>query len=191
MSVPRGRYLVLVVTLVAATFGIATGCGGGDGDDDDPSPTCVSFVGAAAPAPSTVAVRSDAGGSCDQAVVEFVITDVADVYAVGADVTYDTDVVEFESLSTAGSVLASDGATLATQVKEPTAGTVTVGVGRVGATAGVTVNGTARLFRMTFRKVADSGTGALSLSDELVQNGEEPPETIPGIPWSGGTFRIQ
>lgn len=193
MPVSQHRWWLGSAVAIALVMAIGCGGGGGDDDDDDPSPTCVSFVGAASPAPSTVVARQDSASSCDQVVVEFAATDIADLYAVGADVTYDPAVVDFEAVSVTGSVLADGGVTLSTLVEERVPGTVTVGVSRTGAPTGVDVTGTSRVFRMTFRKVADSGAGTLTPSYEVVQNSGDGtgPEPIPGVVWSGGTFRVQ
>lgn len=177
---------------LALAIGLIISCsnGGGGGGNPIATPTCVVLLGATAPTSSTVVAQRGAGTTCDVLAVDVIITDVNDVFTVGFDVDFDPALVSWSGISTAGSLLSSDGTPIATPIGG-SGGKRTVGITRLGAT-GVNAVGPQLALTMFFRKVAQSGAAALSFSDTTVHNSQAGgPTLIPGITWYGATLSVQ
>lgn len=178
MSATRSAALLLSVVLLGPS------CGGDGGGTPSSGGPCLEFTPAASPAPDTVSTRV-AGNACSTIDLELQITDVSDVFAVSFTVTFDPATVSFDSLSTAGSLLASDGALLETEIVG-SSGMVAIGVTRLAST-GRDAAGTANLLTLRFRQQAAAGASLLSYGDTRVLGSEAPPQEKPGISWTGGT----
>ncbi|MGD8375350.1 MAG: cohesin domain-containing protein [Acidobacteriota bacterium] len=176
-----GNSLHAALLLAVALLGPSCG---GDGGGTPAGGPCLEFSPAASPVPGTVSTRVVANG-CSTIDLELQITDVTDVFAVQFTVTFDPLVVAFESMSTAGSLLESDGASLGMQI-DPSPGMVDIGVTRL-APSGRDAVGTARLLTLRFRQEAAAGATLVSYGDTRVLGSETPPQEKPGISWTGGT----
>ena len=181
----RRRRLLLPALLAALVF--AHGCSD-DGGDDPPGAACLSFTGDAGPADGTVNA-SESGGSCATVEIELTITEVTDVFSVSFSAVYDSALLDFVGVSTAGSVLGSDGANLDVLVTQMD-GQVAVGVTRQGST-GVDAVGPQPLLVLEFSRAAAAGAGMLTFAQEVVLGSETPPQVKPGILWAGGTLQLR
>jgi len=177
---------VLTVLLV-----LSAGCGGGSGSGGgSAAASCASFTGAQPPAAGRVVARQGAGGSCGARAVEIVVTSVSDLFGAQFTFTFDATKLSYAGASSQGSVLASGGAQVSVQEGSAGSGTVTVGISRIGAGSGVNVSGSQVLVRLVFSPLA-AGTSTLAVSNAQLFGSETPPQTKPGLTWSGGTFVIQ
>lgn len=165
----------------------AGGCGGGGGGVQE---RCIGFLASADPAPATAVARQAAGSTCGEVVIEIVLTDVSDVFAVEFTASFDTAVAAYDGYSLAGSHLASDGAqVLVLESKQP--GAVSLGLTRANSSSGVSFAGGRGLVRLLFRRAGTADRGPLSFSSTRVFGSEQPPVEKPGIEWIGGTFQVQ
>jgi hypothetical protein len=179
----RNRSIIAsaVAAIVAVTL---AGCGG--------SPTAPAIVLTYVPLlGSGPAVTTAAGnGSSDSiAVVEINVTDVPDVLSASFTLEFDAAAVTFLDFDTTGSHLGSDGTTVQPIVQQTQAGRLTVGLTRL-AVNGIDFDGTGLLLRVRFARSADSGTSALAFSNNDLLGDTAPPQSIPGVRWFGGSFRI-
>ena len=94
--------LAVLLAVIAAPLGCG-GSGGGGGTSGSTAP-CLAYMPASAPVPSSVVTRSS-GGSCGTLQLEFVATDVNDLFTASFRVTYDPTIMEYDSFSVAGSHL--------------------------------------------------------------------------------------
>ena len=188
-STRRRRVLPVLAVLLAAVLPLA--CGGDDGGGTVPT-VCLSYGGTTSPATGQVVVReASSGNSCDVRVLEVVVTNLADVFATSFTLTFDSAAVDFQSVSSTATLLASGGATVQVLVDEQP-GTVTVGLTRLGVGTGVGVSGSAVLATVFFRRVAAAaGTTTLGVPAGEVFGSETPPVAKAGLTWSGGTFTTQ
>jgi len=179
--------LVAALALLPLACG---GSGGGGGVVTLPA-TCVQFVDGQAPTSGQVTSRQGGGSTCEKAAVELVITDVNDVFGVGFTVHYDPTLFAFTGVKTNGSLLASGGADVLVLDSGPP-GQVLVGASRVSP-SGVDAIGTQLLLTLSFKRLAESGSGQLTFTDtKVLEPGNPPPPTeIPNISWSGGKLRIK
>ena len=122
--------------------------------------------------------------------MEFVVTDVSDVFSGSFTINYDPASVAFGAASGTGSFLESDGARVNVVQSTPAGGSVTVGITRVQTTTGVTVSGSQVLVRVSFAPVAP-GNSAMTITGAQLFGSEAPPQAKPGLTWSGGTFNVQ
>jgi len=182
----RAAVSVLTFLLIASA-----GCGGGSGGGGGTvSAACANFAGAQAPAAGWVVARAGTGGGCSARVVEFVVTDVSDVYAGSFTVSFDPTKVSYAGASSTGSFLTSGGVQVSVQQSGAGSGTVTVGITRLGASTGVNVSGSQVLIRLTFAPVA-AGTTGLTVGSAQLFGSQTPPQPKSGLTWSGGTFTVQ
>ncbi len=195
MNLKSLRWTCLLVVSTALALGCSGG-GGGGGDDGGggvvPTTSCISFGSSFAPAQSEVTLSKGGGSVCGVVVVDMVLTDVADVFTVSFEATFDPATAKYEGFSTSGSHLGSDGAQV--QVLETIqAGKVSLGVGRVNTSTGVSFNGSQTVVKLMFSKAPGAGSGSsggLGLDNGKVMGSEEPPVQKPGIAWRPGTLSI-
>ncbi len=169
---------------------LLAGCGNGGGGTV-PS-ICFSFVPDAAPSASTVVARSGSGSSCELLVVELVLTDVTDVFAVSFRASFDPSLLAYDGHSLAGSHLTSDGAQV--QALETVGqGEVQLGLSRLNPAGGIDFGGPQVFVKLLFRKPvgAQGGSGRLDFADTQVFDSQQPPQPKPGIVWLGGTVRLE
>jgi hypothetical protein len=184
---PPGRSAVSRLLGLALAGLLGSSCGGGK---TMVPASCLSLAAAALPAPSTAVARQGAASSCEEVVVDVVLTGVDDVFAASFDVTFDPSVARYRGSSTAGSRLASDGATVQVLQTIQT-GWVRIGVSRLNVTTGVDFTAPAPLVSLIFLPVGTAPAAApLTFSSTRVLGSETPPQEKPGISWFGGTLRI-
>lgn len=150
------------------------------------------FVLTYAPDPgagSSVTTASGSGSTDNIAVVEIYVTDVLAVLTASFTLEFDPGKVTFLDFNDTGSHLESDGATIQPIVQQTQAGRLTVGLTRLAMT-GIDFNGAQFLMRVRFSRAADSGMSALTFSNADLLDDTAPPQSIPGVQWFGGTFRI-
>ncbi len=177
------RVLPLVLLLAL----LPLGCDDDEGDSGDP---CIEFTAAAVPAPQTVTAIGGLGSDCDVAVVDLVVTDVDNLFATSFDLAFDATRVALVTVSTATSVLTSDGAPILRQVTTIGTGQVHVALTRSQVSTGVNVVGGGTLATITFLRAGTGGTSPLTLSNATLLDPGTPPAPIPGIQFRGGTFQI-
>jgi len=189
-GVLRALFLMVVVGSLA---GLAPSCSGSNGGDGMQSTPCIEFSSTAIPAPLTVTASDGDSGDCALLYVDLTVTDVDDLFAANFVVSYPSDRVAFRNVSAAGSILSANNTAVDVKASVTGTGEVTVGLTRVGATEGVNVVGGQRLARLTFVRIASSGSGQLSFTTgELLNSGDPapPPQIIPNTIWLGGTIGI-
>ena len=177
-------------TALAVGLLLTLGCSSTGGGGGPVVPSCVEYAGAAAPAPGTVTSQLKAASACEVAEIEFVATDVTDVFGVDLEIIYDTAVVQYVGFSLDGSVLRSDGTSIAAIGREIVPGRVELALTRE-ALSGIDVTGTRLLVTAFFAGNFDTGVGVLTTADECLLGSEEPPVAKPGLVCSGGTFSIE
>jgi len=114
--------------VVACGVALSGGCS--SDDPTLPEATCIEFTPAEAPGAGKVVARAGAESTCDVAVIEWIATDVNDVFAMKGDIVFDPDAVRYGTFDTTGSVLAADGVPLVAFVNEVDAGRLTLGITR-------------------------------------------------------------
>ena len=178
------------VSILTVLLFVSTGCGGSDGSGGAAAAPCLSFVGTQAPAAGRVVARLATGGSCSGRAVEIVVTDVSDVFGAQFTLTFDATKIAYGGASSQGSFLTSGGAQVSIPEDNTGAGTVSVGISRIGAGTGVNVSGSQVLIRLTFAPLA-VGSSSLAISNAILFGSQTPPQPKPGLTWSGGSFTIQ
>jgi len=166
---------------------VTLGCNNDSGTSGTP---CLEFSPATIPDPLSVTATEGQGSDCDFAVVELVVTDVSNLYAVSLDVKFDATRVNLSSVSTTNSVLTSDGAPLLRQVTPIASGQVHVAITRSQVTTGVNVVGGGSLATITFVRTGNSGMSTLTFTDADLLDPGTPPLPLPGISFHGGSFNI-
>lgn len=185
-SIPHISRTFLLFLAVSA----CSSCGGGGGGGTIPS-TCIAFLAGAAPAPSTAVARQAAGSVCGTVIVEIVITDVTDVFAVDFTVSFDPSVARYDGHSLSGSRLTSDGA-IPQVLESIQPGLVTLSISRFNPSTGIDFSGTQTVVKLIFSMPVGAGaaSGNLIFSNTKVLGSETPPVEKPNIQWFGGTLRI-
>jgi hypothetical protein len=154
---------------------------------------CIRFASSTPPAPGTVACVQAGESTCELLGVDLIITDVDDLFTVEFTLQFDPAVVNYEGVSTDGSLLGSDG-TQITTLENVQPGEVSITVTRLGAGfGGIDATGQQLLARIYFSKLAEEGTSTLFFADTLMfalPEGQLFPVLIQGVDWSGGTMLI-
>ena len=179
-----------VVSVLTALLVLSAGCGGGSDGGTAAAASCVTFTGAQSPASGRVVARQAASGSCGARAVEIVVTDVSDLFGAQFTIAFDASKVSYAGASGQGSVLASGGTQVSVQEGSNSPGNVTVGISRIGVNTGVNASGSQVLIRLTFSPLTP-GTSSLALTGAALFGSETPPQTKPGLTFSGGTFILQ
>jgi hypothetical protein len=195
-SLPVAR-LAFQASATAVVLALACGCpaGGGENGDDVLTEACLDFAADAEPGAAqtkVVAMRKGSGSSCGKLAIEVVAKDVLNLHTVSFSVTFDPALVEFDRVSTSGSVLASDGARLLGGPSEGT-GEVAVDLARESA-VGVNASGTQHLLTLFFDRRGTSGTADASFSQLELLNPGPPggaPAPIAGVTSIDGTLLIR
>ena len=181
-----------IAVMVLATLLAVTGCGGGGSRTAGAvSSSCLSYAPASGPVSSTVVTSSGGGSSCGVLELEFVITQITDVFGGSFTVNYDPSFMNFDSASVVGSHLGSDGAMLDIQAGIA-AGEVSIGITRLAST-GIDFTGANQvLIKVLFARTQSSGTATapLTITDGRLLGSETPPVEKPGITWHGGEVTL-
>jgi len=187
---PTSRRAGRGLRLIAALLCVALASAGCDDDEMTGAP-CLDFNPFAVPDPLTVTAAEGLGSTCDVAVVDLIVTDVSNLYAASFDVNYDATRVSLVTVATTNSALGSDGAPLLRQVTQVGTGQIHVAITRsLPATMGVDVVGGATLATLTFLRAGTSGMTAMTFTDADLLDPSTPPQPLPGILFSGGSFAI-
>ncbi len=175
---------------VLVALSVAIGCGSGSGDVGSGSGVCLNLAGSAAGS-ARVSLSEGSGSNCAMVAVQVMVTDIDDIFAASFDVVYDTDFAQYESYSTAGSLLSSDGRTVQV-LADDQPGRVTLGLSRVGAgSGGIDANGSRLMITLYFSKGStDGGDSIVEFGNAALLGSETPPLVKNGISWVGGTFLV-
>ncbi len=189
----RGSKIAWVGVVIAALLATA-GCGGGGSRTaGSVSSSCLSYAPASGPVNSTVVTSRGSGSSCSVLELEFIITNVTDVFTGSFTVNYDPSFMSFDAASVTGSYLGSDGATLDVQ-ETSTTGQVAIGVTRIRPPdTGIDFTGANQvLIKTIFVRTQSSGTAmaTLTITDGKLLGSETPPVEKPGIIWHGGDVTL-
>jgi hypothetical protein len=150
---------------------------------------CVEFTPASPAASGSVTSQLRPESACDVAEIEFVATDIDDVFAVDLEILYDDAVVGYIGFTLNGSVLGSDGAQIEVIGNEVEPGRVVLGFARQAVT-GIDVSGSGVLVTVFFASSFARGTGPMTPMNECLLGSENPPVPKPGLNCVGGTFSI-
>lgn len=174
----RPALLALAVALLLAACG---GGGGGGGPTAPPPPSSgISFTPAGSSAGPAVALvaQSTTGGAL---VLRLEARGFTDVYGLYFDLSYPNAVLSFQG-ATEGTFLSTGGAT-AFEIAEE-AGNLIVGLSRLGATPGVSGDGTLLTLRFS-----GSGTGSGALSFSRNQGIASDGDPV-ALDWVGGNVTV-
>jgi hypothetical protein len=165
-----------------------TACGGsGGGGGNLPIPLCLQLQ-AGVPSAGSIALAPGTGSTCEVVVVDVLLTDIDDVFAIEFTLSYDPAIAQYDSVSIAGSALDDDGTSLEI-LQHEAAGQVTVALTRLGAT-GIDVTA-GRAVSVLFSAAGTAGMTGVVFSDESVFGSERPPLEKTGLSWIGGTLTLQ
>lgn len=190
--------LVRAALIPLVAISLATACGGGGrapiapdtgiGGGGGSTALAGSFSpSSASPGPDEVALAAGAGSSGDLVDVRVDVAGVADVFGASFDVVYDAQAATFVNWSP-GTLLETGGSGVQYQVSNVTPGLVVVGATRTGGAAGgVDATGAVPAIHLFFR-VRQPGTTSLAFRNADLLDGQSPPQTVPGLSWSGGTL---
>lgn len=173
-------------------FGISA-CGGGGGGGGSPPPppppmmpnAGITYTPGSAPAQESITLVQ-AAVTTTTLTLEVRAVNVEDLYGISFDLSYPSGLLRLDA-STEGSWLSADG-TVQTSflTNDSQAGTLVVGLSRLGNVAGRTGSGS--LLTLTFSAVG-TGNGAFGFSnnDFFDRDGV----SVSGISWAGGSAQVQ
>jgi hypothetical protein len=164
VAAAMGRRLERVLAPLLAAAALACGGGGGGGGNGPPTQPqpSVTFSPAGTAGLNSIALQSDPLTTPQALVVQVIARGVADLYAVAFDLQYPTAQLRFRQAEE-GDYLRTGGASTSLQVVEGPAGTLVIGLTRLGAVAGVS-GGEGLLVRVTFDAVG-AGSGELRFAE--------------------------
>jgi hypothetical protein len=185
----RGHFAILAMACLVS----AVSCG--EGDNPSPIPEdpggSTNLVGGFSPeqpnpADDTIAMAFEqASGSVVGVAVT--VTGVDDLFSADFDVTYDPQQADFVNWS-AGTLLETGGNAPSYMLTATQPGVVTVGATRTGGgSGGVDVGTTQTLIYLVFQ-VKEPGSSALGFQRASLLDAQDPPQSIPGLSWFGGTL---
>ena len=178
------------LVVAAALMLFAASCGGsGGGDGGMVSTTCVDFTPATDPGVGKAVAREN-GGSCEEILLDLIVTDVDNLFAAEFTVTFNAALLTFQGLDATGSVLSSDGADVEV-LQQPVSGSAVVGISRIDTMTGIDVVGQGKLISIRFRRFGPTGNGAVGFTGTTLLDGQAPPQAVPGIQWFGGTIVVR
>jgi hypothetical protein len=193
------KIVPLLIFVLGASF--MPGCGGNGGETPTENPPCLRFEADSSPTSGEVTARRASASTCDQLILEIVVTDIDDVWAMGSRVTYPHSLLTYRSMDTSDTFLDDDGVGL--QLEDGVDNQVDNGNGTTTATFGVTrvgqdepnisATGERILATLVFRRVGTGGSGQLALTDPVVEEAVPGGGTIPKDPqppWSGGAVSV-
>ncbi|MCB1036380.1 MAG: hypothetical protein KDD47_21320 [Acidobacteria bacterium] len=184
------------LSLAALLLGVGLGsfaCGGGGGGGGSPAPppppttpvAGITFTAASAPTQESLTLVR-VGVSTTTLTLELRANNVEDLYGLAFDLSYPSALLRLDS-ATEGTWLSADGGVATSFLSnDSTAGTLVVGLTRLGSVAGRTGSGT--LLTLQFTAVG-TGNGSLTFAnnDYFDPNGV----SVSGITWAGGSVQVQ
>lgn len=175
-----GSWLVLLA-LVAAPA-----CGGGGSSADtggSPTPLDASFVpDQPSPAANDVALALGANSN-DVVTINVTLTGANGVFATAFEIVYDDIHTVYLGFSP-GSVVEQGDSNPTYSVVAATPGRLVIVVSHTGSTT-TNVSGTSTVLGLQFR-VKQAGVYPLVIENEILYDGQDPPQPIPGIEWFAG-----
>jgi len=152
---------------------------------------CIDFIPSnPLPGSNEVTAQKGLGSDCETAVIDVMVSQVANLYGAAFDATYPTDLGSFGQASGEDSVLASDGAEVSMLTAETGPGELVVGIARLGTASGIDV-ADGLLVRLSFDVIGATGTGVLDFTNTYLLDANAPPQSIPGISWFGGVVTVE
>ena len=186
-AIPRAA--ATAVLALAALFAGAS-CSDSDNGGGMTTTPCLDFAAASTPSAGTVVAQDGTGSTCDVAVIDLIVTDVNGLFGANIVLQYPSTLVSFQSATEIGSVLLSD-ANPVELIPGVSSGTLTVGLSRLNTSTTVNAVGSQLLVRLSFSRIAATGSGPLSpTAGSALLDAGTPPDSIPGITFSGGIFTI-
>lgn len=178
----------LAACFLAAGLGAACGGGGGGGPTQPPPPPPptpgITFTASGGAGANSIALASGAGGTTTTMVLEIRANDVQDLYGLSFDLAYPQQQLRYDG-PTEGTFLNQSGAQTSLQVAPGSgAGTLVVGLTRLGGVTGVTGSGV--LLSLRFTAIgAGSGNFGFSRNSTFKSDG-----TTVGSTWSAGSVNV-
>jgi hypothetical protein len=175
--------VVLLLALVTAPA-----CGGGSGADPagSPSPLAASFVpDQPAPTADTVAMAEGARSN-DVVTINVTLTDANDVFATAFDVAFDDTHTVYLGFAH-GSVVEQGDSDPTYSVGTGVPGRLVIAVSHTGSTT-TNVSGTSTVIGLQFR-VKQAGVYPLVIENEVVYDGQDPPQPVSGVSWFAGAVK--
>jgi hypothetical protein len=186
---PRRSCRRIGLAVIVGILLLTAACSDDGGGAPSQQVGCVEFAPASPAASGSVTSQIRPQSACDVAEIEFVATDIDDVFAVDLEIVYDDAVVRFVGFTTSGSILESDGAQITAVGSEVAPGRVELGLAREAAT-GIDVSGSQVLVTVFFASSFARGSGPMTPMNECLLGSEDPPVPKPGLNCNGGTFSI-
>ena len=178
LRIGLAAFLLLALAMVTACGG--GGGGGGGGPTEPPPPTRGIVFTPGSSAASGVLLSAAAAPDNSTLVLEVRANSVTDLYGVAFNLRYPNTVLRYVR-TTQGAFLT--GASL--QIVEGPAGTLIVGLSKLGTAAGTSGSGV--LLTLEFQSVA-AGDGSFSFSNNTAINSAA--QTLSDLTWSAGTARV-
>jgi hypothetical protein len=181
-----------VLALLALLGGFGAACGGGGGGPTAPPtpppapPPPVSFNATGTPGALTVHLGQTSGTADNILRLEVRASDFVDLYGLGFDLRYPTDLLDYRGGSHAeGGFLSGDGTQVELLARQVNDGTVVVGLSRLGDVGGV--EGSGLLLTLDFTAVAN-GTGEFSYIANSAFDGDG--DRVEEAVWQAGTVTV-
>jgi hypothetical protein len=184
--VSRRELLIALLLVPALALAAACGGGGGGGGPTEPPPPPpqpgITFTPSGS-ATTGISLARGAGTTADVLELELRADGVQDLYGIAFDLNFPAQVLRFESIAE-GPFLGTGGVATSAQGAEAGAGTVVVGVTRLGAVSGASGSGVIATLRFT---ALAAGEGALSFEDNAAI---DPEGATLDLTWRAGTVRV-
>jgi hypothetical protein len=177
----RSLPLALAVLLAVQIAACGGGGGGGGGPTAPPPPQPGIVVTPAAAPASGVSIAAGAGSNASTLILEIRASSVTDLYGVAFDLRYPSNLLQLVQASS-GPFLGSPNLQ---STPGGTAGTVVVGLSKLGTAAGASGSGV--LMTLEFRSIA-AGEGTFAFEQNTAINSAG--ATIDNFGWAGGTVRV-
>ncbi|HVT19053.1 MAG TPA: cohesin domain-containing protein [Thermoanaerobaculia bacterium] len=183
----RARPGVLASLLATLLPLVAASCGGGGGGGPTtpppPTKTVIVFTPATGGSPG-VSLAPGASADSSTLVLEVHDNGVTGLYGLAFNLTYPNTVLHFTGASE-GAVLNGGGIATSLQVAESPAGTLVVGLTRLGGVPGTSTSGV--LLTLRFSAVA-SGSGSFAFTHTQAVGAAG--ATLSGLSWTAGTVQV-
>jgi hypothetical protein len=146
----------------------------------------VSFSAAGSPGEMTIHLTKADGTPTEVLRLEVRASQFAGLYGVGFDLNYPTDLLNYRGGSqTEAGFLSGDGSRTEILARQPTDGTVIVGLSRLGDVGGV--EGSGLLLTLDFTAV-NNGSGSFSFSANTAFDGDG--DRLDDAVWQAGTVEV-
>ncbi|MGH9361670.1 MAG: cohesin domain-containing protein, partial [Thermoanaerobaculia bacterium] len=144
------------------------------------------FTPSGAAAPNSVSLGAGVGGTSTTLALEVRANQVVDLYGLAFDLQYPAAALRYDG-ATEGTLLSAGGTTpTSLQVAESPAGTLVVGLSRLGQVGGLSGSGTLLTLRFSARA---AGTGAFTF---VSPTGVDPDgQTLAGLTFAAGSVEVR